>query len=426
MIDHITRVQTDEQAARDAGLIFHEATIYPIGTQVAASGQETYRVSREHFEQRPLVEDVLSAVPRAVKAQRRRDYLVDLHSLSMQTDGALVSKQIPQPIGYNQHALAQLLGRLESSNGGAGYLMGCPPTLREPHVNHWIRESERIAAATPVPTRGKARSFQANIRTMLTEQGRGAYAVLSTDYKVRDAEACIQSLHQALKSKVGDQTGARGEFLLDGPHWRYRVYFHSDMKLDDLVVGDIFRGALTLESSDDGSGSIRIISEIERARCINLTTISAWRADGLRHNAASFDDRLEVMVGKAVGSISHFAEKWAEASRDLVLDVADNSPQYVFAVLVDKGLVRVPGFDKAQLVERLCTAWRAEGVYTFSRASISNAITRVAHTQPWASPWTVDALEEQGGELLYNRLTLAPQPASFDPDVPFGRLLEVD
>jgi hypothetical protein len=259
---------------------------------------------------------------------------------------------------------------------------------------------------------------------MQTEKGRGAYAVLSMDYKVRDAEACIESLCRVLTARLGDQTGARAEFFLDGPHWRFRIFFHSNFRLDDLVVGDIFRGAITMESWDDGSGSIRIISEIERARCINLTTISAWQVAGLRHNSAHFDLRLGKLVEKVVDSIAHFAETWAEAARTAVVEGA-NSPEYVFSRLVEQGLVRVPGFDKVQLVERLCQAWRSEGVYTFSRAALSNAITRVAHSQPWASPWTVDTLEDQGGELLYNKLVLPTQPSTFDPSSPFASV-EVD
>jgi hypothetical protein len=258
--------------------------------------------------------------------------------------------------------------------------------------------------AAAAKTAGKARPGL--VRTMLDKEGkRGVYAVLSRDYKVRDLPECQLAFRKALEKLSTSE--ARGEFRMAGPRWTLRATFHSALLAELARVGEVFRAAVWVAGVDDGTGSVRVGVGVERARCVNLTTISVQEIRGLRHNSRDFDAKLQDMLAHSVQKVAYFAEAWGEAAKQQVVEkVYDNlDPQAVFGELVRRGLVKIPGVSPEDMVERLVRAWRVEPGY--ARTDIINAITRAAHTETWKSPWVQDSLEEQAGNLVYNKLVLA-------------------
>lgn len=399
----IARIETDLQIAEDAGLKFEGHLLYPPGTKLFESGVETARRSREEFENRPLFEDVADRARAAYKLQRRKDFEVDVTELRMDPETGKVGRGGAK-VDVTQTALGQIMGRFGAEGGHSGYLMGCSPRLRAYNFNDWA------GTATLAEKRAQAESKKyrpptAKLRTMFYGEEPTAYACLAPTYNVRDLPDVLSVFEDKL-DRLG-ASGARGDFRMDGPRWQIRATFHSAIRAEDLRVGDVFRGAIWTSGMDDGTGSVRIGVGVERARCKNLTTIWAKDVQGLRHNSRNFDQRLGEIMEQAVKAISGFAGKWAEASKQSIIEQVHEGlePQKVFVLLVKKGLVKLPGVSQEEMVERLVRAWSAEPGY--QRADIVNAVTRCAHTETWKSPWHQEELEAQGGQLLYNHVVIS-------------------
>lgn len=387
------RIHADTQALAAAGLAFREPTLYEVGTRLVAAGEATYTRSRTEFDERPSLEETYRQADVAYRAQDRRDFRVDelgsvhMHRGRLTLDGY---GDVGKDVGVGQLALGQLVDRLGGPACAGPYLAQCPEFIRDKNVNEWAYLARECSTKVRHP---------ALVRTMLAEDGRrAAYAVLSRTYKVRDLPACQAAFERAL-DRIGCKD-ARGEFRLSGPRWSLRATFHSALPVQDVRVGELFRGAVWVYGADDGTGAVGVGSGIERARCVNLTTGWAQDVQGLRHNSVDFDQRLEEMLRVAVGRISTLAEAWGEAAKQQVVSrVYDGlEPEAIFKELVRRGLVKLVGVPADELVRRLVAAWRKEPGYQLT--DIVNAVTRAAHTETWRSPWCQDELEEQAGTLL--------------------------
>lgn len=388
------RIRHETEALAAAGLAFQQPTLYEVGTRLVEAGEETYSRSRTDFDARPGLEETYARADAAYRAQDRRDFRLDelgtvhCHRGRLTLDGYGV---LGQDLGVGQLALGQLVARLGGPACAGPYLAQCPEFIRDKNVNEWAYLA-REATADKV-------HHPALVRTMLAEGGRrAAYAVLSKGYRVRDLPACREAFERAL-GRIGC-ADARGEFRLAGPRWMLRATLHSALPADLVRVGELFRGAVWVYGTDDGTGSVGVGSGIERAQCVNLTTGWAQDVVGLRHNSVAFDDRLEEMLRVAVGRIASLAEAWGVAAQQQVVDrVYDGlEPEAIFRELVRRGLVKLVGVPAEELVRRLVSAWRMEPGY--QRTDIVNAVTRAAHTQSWRSPWCQDELEQQAGGLL--------------------------
>lgn len=420
----LPRIAADEAMAAEAGLVFKKPTLFAHGTVLYDSGEKTYRRSRAAFDNRPLLDDSAVEALDAYKAQDRREYEINLHDLSMSGQGRVVYSGAGRGFGQagtedavdiSQVALGQMMSKLGAEGGAASYLMSCPRTLRAENVNTWVKLSDLTSKDKPTLIRTMMMQPVAEVTEVverLPPPTRTAYAVLAPKYNIRDLPQVLPVFQEKLAALGA--VGARGEYKLVGPKWKFSATFHAAIEATELRVGDIFRGVVWVQGVDDGTGSVRVGVGIERARCRNLTTIWARDVQGLRHNSVNFDQRLAALLDQAVKAIGGFAEKWAAAERDSIYDgvYSDLSPERVFGALVKRGLVKVPGVSKEEMVAALCSAWAVEPGYT--RADIVNAVTRAAHETSWKSPWAQEELEAQGGQLLYNRLVLSASEMPLD------------
>ncbi len=412
----LPRIAADQALADEAGLVFTEGTLFEHGTVLYDSGKAEARRSRQAFDDKLPLAEVHALAGESYVAQKRIDVSMDLRRLEMMSDTGLIMRADRQHMdgfvdadkagvwddrkdrsSISPLALGQVVARLGGPTSSSSYLMNCPTDLRAHNFNAWGD------AAGSKPKSGL-------VRTMLDGRGhRSTYAVLSPQYKVRDLPQVLDVFVPEVE-KLG-AVGSKGEYKLQGAGWAFYAHFHSTIKADDLVVGDIFRGVAWVSGVDDGTGCVRVGVSIERARCRNLTTISAEEVVGLRHNSVDFDRRIREAVATQVGRISGFATKWAKAAHDDIVDGihGGGDPQYIFGELVRRGLVKIPGYERAELVQKLVRAWEAEPGYT--RADVVNAVSRAAHTETWKSPWYQEQLEEQAGKILYNYVVLTPPPA---------------
>jgi hypothetical protein len=108
----------------------------------------------------------------------------------------------------------------------------------------------------------------------------------------------------------------------------------------------------------------------------------------------------------AMEKMGHFVAKWSEANgEDILAKYADeeiSDMETLFKRLVQNRVVHVAGVKPDDMVQRLVKAWEIEPART--RAGVLNAITRIAHTETWQSPWTELELEQGAGDLLFQKV----------------------
>lgn len=112
---------------------------------------------------------------------------------------------------------------------------------------------------------------------------------------------------------------------------------------------------------------------------------------------------IHELAQKAGHAMSEFADHWRAAHVTRVFNdsyTADDA-RAAFEKLVEGGFVNVKT-DDAAVVDKLVTAWRVEPGNTYQ--AINRAITRAAHADTWKVDADTEALEEQAGQLLYNRV----------------------
>jgi hypothetical protein len=382
----LDRAITDEAAALDAGFAL-KAPLYALGTPVDTFGVNAYRASRRAFDELPRLRDVVDEAVARIRGEQRVDRELTLGDLAMQHTGR-VGLGVFGDGGarITRHAFGQLVRRAGLPAGAAGYLTACPAPLRAANLDEWLPR----AAHMPSLVRARREHGEPTIT-----------AVLGTRYRPFDADAVSTAMLESAP------IGARGEVQYDGSRFELRATWHSDIAPDGAVAGELFKAFVAVETADDGSRAIRVRSGVVRNLCRNFLVLDvAEQESAAAHRGADLPMVVRKLIHEAHAKVAHFAEVWTAARRDKVLDgiygAYDSRP--VFAELVRQGLVEVPGVEDDEMVARLVRAWEREPGNT--KADVINAITRAAHEEPWSSPWTSGALEEQAGRLLHARVVL--------------------
>jgi hypothetical protein len=378
------RAAADQETAEAAGFAL-KAPIYTLGTPVNQIGVRNYRASRQSFERLPRLADVCRDAAATIKAEERSDVKVKLADVALSRDGRLVAGA--SRLQVTPHAFRQLLARKDAPIGATTYLASCPPELRALNFNHW---------------QGERPGSEVLLRTRMQNGERQAFSAMGSRYKAFDVDQLAGVLAAAQSV-----AGAKGEFLYDGQRAQLKAIYHSDIKAEGAVAGELFKACVVIDTSDDGSQGIRVRAAVVRNLCRNLIILD--QSEQVEYTAHTRDDMRTVctdMVKRAFGKIDAFAKQWTEATRDKVLDQVPDTydVRHIFKQLWDQALIGVTGIDEDQQLDRFVSAWKKEPGYT--RADVINAVTRAAHEESWSNPWDSTDLEEQAGQLLYNRLQL--------------------
>jgi hypothetical protein len=129
----------------------------------------------------------------------------------------------------------------------------------------------------------------------------------------------------------------------------------------------------------------------------------------VRHVGPNLGNVVSSGIERALKKVSHFADKWSEATVENVLErYGVDDVATIFKALVSNRAVYVAGIDAEDMVERLQRAWDVEPGY--SKTVIVNAVTRAAHIEEWRSWTTSEDLERAAGELLYARVWNVQMP----------------
>lgn len=410
--DAARRIETVEAQLADAGIAFKTPTFFAHGTRMIQAGTDRYRQIREELDARQRAHLLQDEIDLAYAGEKRQDIAVELPDVRMDDTTGRIYRVSANGAGarlpVSTYALGQLVSRAGAPGLPGGYLAACPPALRAENANHWL--------ARAVEGEGKraGNGLKATLRTKLETVGsngnaatrRSVFACVGTRFSTEaDYPHAVRAFLKAIPAH------AKGQWIHDGRRWRFRASFPSDVLPQDARVGDVFVASLWIEGVDDGSGSIKLGVDAERVACINCGTIATEDVAGsVRHVGRTVLDKIAGLTAKLNAKLAPFAGAWAKARAEQIIGTAaDVTPEHVFGQLVEQGLVDVSGVSDEELTARLVRAWQQEPGY--SKADLWNAITRAAHTEAWRSPWQTAELEEQAGELLYQRVSIAPPAA---------------
>jgi hypothetical protein len=177
--------------------------------------------------------------------------------------------------------------------------------------------------------------------------------------------------------------------------------WHSNADVGDVAAGEFFKAGILVRSSDDGSGSIKIDSQVWRNLCLNLIVIDRAQQSHMRRrhvgSQSSIGDAIRTGMTDAMQAMKYFREQWGYAKRIDVIEKFGVAARDVFGSWIDDELIVAPG-GRAVVLDRLLSAWHREPGN--AATDMVNAVTRAAHEATWSSPWVADDLQAQAGKLL--------------------------
>jgi len=406
-MNDLDRVNRDKDFAEVMGFKL-KPTVYAMGTPVNQVGIDNYKASRTEYENLPLAEEVAESISQKIASEHRLDIEQELIDTTYDVENILYSSE---GNGYipSSWALKQLIERSRPQTGihheaaikAASYASDpqCPDWMRKDIVDHYTNHALKNKKAISVVLRTRDPIYLSSEN----EDFKQLFAVVSNRYN-RDCDADVIAKMMARKVEESG-VPAKAEAMYDGQRFRMTIWYHSDIKTP--VAGELFKAGVIIESADDGSRGISITPTVWRNLCLNFIILDkATQTVKLTHLRSDLYNDISEAINSAVAKVSGFGEIWTKANKDEIVDsIYDNyDATHVFEALVKQGHVKITGCDKQEMVDRLCAAWVKEPGYT--KAAIVNAITRAAHENSWRSPWATTELEEQAGELLYNKLVL--------------------
>lgn len=404
------RAKADEEAAFNAGFTV-APPIYEIGSLVNSTGVENFRASREEFEAMPTAVEACSKLAEQVKAEQRRDIIIEVPNLRMLDDGRL-TRGTGSGMLMSERAMSGLATHV--TPGGGGYLASCPTELRALNVNHWcengyredvratnrlVRDWQEQGCVGPQPAPVIIpREITLRTRINGSDGKRENFAVVGPRYSAHDIDAIAE---QVMGSEA-IPADARANVTYDGYRSRIDVLFHSNVQPERVVAGEIFKAGIMLKTADDGSGSIQIAAQLWRNLCLNLIIVDHAKDMVMRrsHRGDGIADAVNIGIRDAMKKVEYFCQKWSEATLENVLEkygCADM--EAVFRGLIFNKVVNIPGVRPEVMHARLMKAWQAEPGN--DKTAIVNAITRLAHTETWKRWTIVEELETLGGAMLF-------------------------
>jgi hypothetical protein len=425
-------------------------TLYTRGTMVVGLGVENARRKRIEWEKKPRVATLCDDTIAKVVAEDRVDIFVPNASVGMEADGRLTFAPVdaftpdsatstsaprfdllaPQAMRVGEHAFGQLVNRLGYCGGR--YLAGCPLALRAHNVNEQraliaASEGANFEAWQKSDKRGDSDPPEAGtllLRTRITGGERSVFAATSKGYASFD----VDQIAAAIKLATSDE--ARGSVAYDGTRARFEILFHSTVQPEHYVAGEFFRAGVVVSTSDNAGGAIKGHSVVWQNLCLNLIIIdqAVGALFAIRHVGTVEKLAKEFRAGfaKALDSIGHFLKAWGYACTDNLRTGANEARMKqsgdrelvagIFrGLLVDKEIV-VPGRRKVEdLVSALVECWEADDsgarvVASVTRASVVNAVTRLAHTMDFDDAFAEDDIQRQASGLLWGSRGAKPAP----------------
>jgi len=386
------RIERHEQHLADNGIAL-PPPIYAAGTRVVEWGHENFAASRTAWEDQPETVQSLRGIWKAVKAEDRRDEVVNVRNIRMLDNGRIDFGK--GDVGVEALGFKGLIARNSSVfPRGADLMMALDPDMR---AAVWNRQIKKVDADKTLSLRIRKSG----------DKGYGVFAATSERYSAFDADQLAQAIGTAIR-----ETGMRGEVIYNPATTDLRVngLYHADSVVD-LAAGDVFKFGVQFRSNDAAGGSIQGKATAWRNLCLNLIIIGTGSTELLRQrHTGNLDDlaaAVRMAAEQAVEIGAPFAKEWNILRSTSALDVLTGDArdevngassrivaEAVFGALtahVDVGIKR------DSLVELLLTSFDNEP--GDSMADIVNAVTGV-HLLDSVSVWQRERFEEAAGRLV--------------------------
>lgn len=378
IVDPAKALEIAEKVAKMRKLGFSiPATMYSPGTRMVQTGVNEYRRRHAEWADRPLFSDVAAEVRDRIKAEDRRDMLVNLSDLRMSNDGQFYRKSQPgkMSLPLELSALERLLSYATEVMPQSKRLF----PLLDPRVRAkvWNSQVAKLTEDTWV---------KLGIRRDENREW-SIYRVVSPKYS---AHAGADVILDALISATQNQQ-LRGTVSYDPT--TTIVAFDAAVTADpiklDPVVGDLFRTGLRGITADGAQyGSISINPFVGRIACINCTMIDSY-APGLRMihrgDLPGLIPGIRGVAAETAKAVRLFADDWKllrstpATDRHALAALGLLQKEREKAISVPDVLTVLTGQRGRNLpsAEALSAAYDAEPGE--SLADLMNSITRAAH-----------------------------------------------
>jgi hypothetical protein len=299
------------------------------------------------------------------------------------TTGLLKVNGDPTPYALDPSAYRQFWENL--GYPGTAWLGAIPVDLRADSHNRMMKQ-ESIARRTRVA------------RARIMDGTPEIFAFVSRDYTPFDVDEIAEVIAEHEISRV-----AKADIVYDGARMLVDLTFHSDIAVEDYVVGEIFKAGARISTADTGRAAMHVAGYVVRARCVNLsTTTGIQKMSRNRHigDREALQRALDVGLTKANAAIEPFKLAWNKALReDIALPKGVEFEQGLVGIV--KALSERTVIQKADIagIVKRYTQDEVTG-QSLTRAGVVNAITSYAHRDV-ADRWSAAALEAAAGTLTF-------------------------
>ena len=356
------------------------STWFANGTKMLGMGEQRAVALRKEWEAEETVGQACDRLIQVVRDERRVDYVVPLKTLKLEADGAVSG--VNGNIVLNENAWGQLVARGPENLG----------KLRS-NINLWAEHAGKKV--------GMFRTRKRNEETGAAE----CFAVMGQRYAKLDLDEV------AAMAKEEMPRDAHATTFYDGGRWQIEVSFAAPFEIEagDIGVGRLHRISAVFSGADNGTQSLRMKYKAIRIRCINCTLVATEKlVFEHRHVGQTLREFLKEAMQHSAEALEVFGMRWREANQRMIVDTIKGdelTPHEIFTRLVAHGYVSAAGAGgQKKTIELLMNAYEKEPGKT--AAHINMAVSRMAHEQvsTWSSPWVMDDLETQAGQLLFNEI----------------------
>jgi hypothetical protein len=385
-MENAHRVEEDYKTATKNGFKLQN-TLYAMGTPINATGISNLRKSREEYDSLSTSQEEANKVIKIVKEEERSDDKVLLSSYRMNKEGNLFLTNL-ESSGYTNYipttsSLNQLVRRTSSTeavSAAANYVsdVDSPIHLRTTVCNYYLETSNNTAIF-------RSRKYK--------DRQRELYATVSERFST---ECDVDELCRIISEQ---EYAAKSMSFYDGTRFRFDIIYHTDIKPEDGVCGELFKAGVTVRSSDNGLSGIRISPFVIRNLCLNLIILDhAEQHNYMTHLRKNLKETVVEAIQKSLTKVQTFKEKWSSANKIKVLEnTKEETVKAYFENLIKNGPLKNKGITK-ESITNFYNNWTKEPGDKLS--SVVNAITRSAHEDSMTI-WKTTLLEEQAGTLLY-------------------------
>lgn len=378
--------------------------IYAPGSRVNSWGRANFATSRVKWENQPETSESLRSLSATIKAEQRRDVLVEASDIHMLDDGHLrIAGEGTFPLEANG-----LKGVLSVMRKGQAYLDDNPERA---HGSIFPRGFSLMSEMDPdmrayvfnTMLKGRGKGVDQTMRLRLRTYGNTEqiFAIRGERYSPYDGDAVADTL-----ADVFDGMGTRGEVVYNSETTGLRVeaLYHAD-KVVDLAAGDVFKAGFTLRSNDSGGGSIHGMASAWRNLCLNLFIIGVGNVDLFRIRHIGDMHKVQHQIKRGMERAKHmfnmFATEWGVIRETNVSNVKlwgtdFNNVEDALTWAVEHKKIEA-SIKRDTLTQILLTSWQEEPGN--SLADIVNAVTRAAHSK-LLDDCSRDILQRKAGELV--------------------------